>query len=261
MNELTVGAVAELAGVSVRTLHHYDELGLLEPSERSAAGYRLYSAADIQRLQRILCYRELGFDLATIGDVLADPATGDEDRLREQRRLLSERIERHQAMVAAIDRELGARKLGLTITAAERLAVFGSTRFEDNADRAEARWGGTELWRQQRERVARYTAEDWQTLREEQSGIHLRLLEAMRAGTPATDPAVLDLAEAQRKHIDRWQHDCPYDVHRELAAAYLANERIGRNYDDMAPGLSRYVHDAIVANCDRAAAKKTSMHA
>lgn len=259
MNELTVGAVAELAGVSVRTLHHYDELGLLEPSERSAAGYRRYSAADIGRLQRILFYRELGFDLATIATALAAP---DEELLCAQRGLLTERIERHRAMVAAIDKELSARKLGLTLTPAERLAVFGSTRLEDNADRAEQRWAGSEHWHQQRERVAKYTAADWQRLREEQAGIHQCLLDAMRAGTPATDPAAMDLAEEHRRHLDRWMHDCPPEVHRTLAAAYLANERIGRNYDDMAPGLSRYVHDAIMANADRLTSqKKTSMHA
>jgi DNA-binding transcriptional MerR regulator len=188
---IRVGAVAELAGVSVRTLHHHDELGLLAPTERSPAGYRLYSE------------------------------------------------------------ELSARKLGLTLTPAERLEVFGSTQLEDNADLAEQRWGGSEQWDQRRERVARYTAADWQELRTEQAGIHQRLLDAMRAGTPATDPAVMALAEEHRCHLGRWLHDCPPEVHRTLAAAYLANERIGRNYDDVAPGLSRYVHDAIVADAGR----------
>jgi DNA-binding transcriptional MerR regulator len=250
--EYTVGAVAELARVSVRTLHHYDEIGLLEPHERSAAGYRLYSGEDLRRLQRILFYRELDFDLDAIAAILADRALTDADRLREQRRLLTERIARHQAMVEVIDRELNARTLGITLTAEERLEVFGSTRLEDNAALAERRFGGTEAWRQRRERAAGYSAEDWKRIRGEQSGIHQRLLDAMRAGTSATDPAVMDLAEEHRLHMARWFHDCDHDAHRVLAAAYLANERIGRNYDDMAPGLSRYVHDAIMANADRA---------
>ncbi|MGW5052610.1 MerR family transcriptional regulator [Actinokineospora sp. NPDC004072] len=122
VNEHTVGAVAELAGVSVRTLHHYDEIGLLEPSDRSAAGYRLYSAEDLRRLQRILFYRELDFDLATIAAMLADAT--DEDQLRHQRDLLTERMARHEAMVAAIDKELNARKLGITLTPRERLEVL-----------------------------------------------------------------------------------------------------------------------------------------
>lgn len=69
----------------------------------------------------------------------------------------------------------------------------------------------------------------------------------MNAGTPATAPAVMDLAEQHRHHLERWFHDCDYDVHRQLAAVYLANERLGLNFDDVAPGLSRYIHDTIIA--------------
>lgn len=252
-NEFTVGAVAELAGVSVRMLHHYDEIGLLEPHERTAAGYRQYSADDLRRLQRILFYRELDFGLDTIRAILDDPERTDVDRLDEQRRLLTERIARHQAMVAVIDQEFRARKLGITLTPRERLEVFGNTRLEDNADRAEQQWGGTENWRQRRERAAQYSAEDWAEIRVEQSGIHQHLLDAMRAGTSATDPAVMDLAEEHRLHLHRRFHDCDYDTHRSLARSYLANERIGLNFDDVEPGLSRYIHDAINANADRAA--------
>ncbi|MEV0824967.1 MerR family transcriptional regulator [Nonomuraea rubra] len=249
--EHTVGAIAELTGISVRTLHHYDEIGLLEPSERSPAGYRLYSGDDLRRLQRILFYRELDFDLDTIGAILADPARTDADRLREQRELLTARIDRQQAMVASIDRELDARRLGLTLTPQERLEIFGSTRLEDNAARAQAQWGGSELWHQRRRRVAAYSAQDWARIRDEQADIHRRLLDAMAAGVPADDPAVMDLAEEHRLHMHRRFHDCDHEVHRTLARAFLANQRIGRNYDDMAPGLSRYVHDAIMANADR----------
>ncbi|GAA5064535.1 DNA-binding transcriptional MerR regulator [Thermocatellispora tengchongensis] len=257
-HEYTVGVVVELAGVSVRTLHHYDEIGLLEPSERSAAGYRLYSGEDLRRLQRILFYRELDFDLGTIGAILADPARTDADRLREQRRLLTGRIERYQAMVAVIDRELDARRLGITLTPEERLEVFGGTRLEDNAAQAERRWGGSEQWRQRQRRTSGYAAEDWLEIRREQAGIHQRLLDAMRAGAPATDPAVMDLAEEHRLHIDRRYHDCDHDTHRALARSYLANERIGLNFDDVAPGLSRYVHDAIIANAERDAGRAES---
>ena len=248
MDEYTVGAVAELAGVSVRTLHHYDEIGLLEPSERSAAGYRLYSPADLRRLQRILFYRELDFDLAVIADILDDPAAV---HLVDQRRMLVERIERYQAMVEVLDKELAAREVGLTITPEERLEVFGNTRLEDAASRVVERWGGTERFRQSRDRTSNYTREDWLALQAEQADIHQRIANAMNAGTPATDPAVMDLAEEHRRHLHRWMHDCDHDTHRELARAYKNNERVGRNYDDMVPGLSQYMHDAIMANADR----------
>lgn len=243
--EYTVGKVAELAGVSVRTLHHYDEIGLLEPSERSASGYRLYSAADLRRLQRILFYRELDFDLALIADILDDPAAA---HLADQRRLLCDRIDRYRAMVEVIDRELTARELGLTITPEERLEVFGSTRLEDNARRVIERWGSSARFRQQQERTAKYRREDWLALQAEQADIHRRLADAMIAGTPPDSPAVTGLAEEHRRHLHRWFHDCDHATHLELARAYRANERVGRNYDEMVPGLSQYIHDAIVAN-------------
>jgi len=251
--DYTVGAVAELTGVSVRTLHHYDQIGLLEPGQRNTAGYRLYSPEDLQRLQRILFYRELGFGLDTIAVIVADPLLTDGDHLRRQRQLLAARAERCQAMMAVIDKELSARKMGISLTPHERLEVFGSTRLEDHADQAERRWDGTDQWAQRRQRTAGYTKRDWLRLHTEQASIHQRLRSAMDDGVPATDPAVLDLAEEHRQHIHRWLHDCDYETHRELARLYRANERIGRNYDDMAPGLSQYIHDAIIANCQRAA--------
>lgn len=84
-----VGEVARLAGVTVRTLHHYDEIGLLRPTGRSAAGYRLYDRADLERLQQILCYRELGFELDKIAAILDDPDTDPVDHLRRQHEHLS----------------------------------------------------------------------------------------------------------------------------------------------------------------------------
>ncbi|MEV6072291.1 MerR family transcriptional regulator [Nocardia sp. NPDC052001] len=112
--------VAQATGISVRTLRHYDEIGLLRPGGRSATGYRLYSDGDLNRLQQILFYRELGFGLEDIAAMQTDPDFSDEDHLRRQHELLSDRIVRYQAMVALIDKELSARKAGIALTPAER---------------------------------------------------------------------------------------------------------------------------------------------
>ncbi|MFB8277449.1 MerR family transcriptional regulator [Nocardia colli] len=249
--EHTVGVVAQLTGVSVRTLHHYDEIGLLHPNGRSATGYRRYDATDLERLQRILFYRELDFGLDDIAALLNDPGLSDEDHLRRQQDLLNDRITRHRSMLALIDKELTARKAGIALTPAERLEVFGGDRLIDAADEAERRWGHTPDFTQRRERSANYTKQDWLDLRAEQRDIHQRLADAMHAGTSADDETVMDLAERQRRHLEKWFHDCDYDTHRRLAEDYRANRRLGLNYDDMAPGLSQYIHDAIVANCAR----------
>ncbi len=127
---LTVGHVAELAGVTVRTLHHYDEIGLLQPSTRTAAGYRAYSAGDVERLREVLAYRRLGFGLREIADLVDDPATDAVAHLRRLRGLLLEQRDRAAAMVTAIDRELEARAMGIRTTPEEQLKVFGAQLYD-----------------------------------------------------------------------------------------------------------------------------------
>nr|WP_206314183.1 MerR family transcriptional regulator [Streptomyces coryli] len=127
---MTVGRVAELAGVTVRALHHYDEIGLVRPSARTAAGYRAYSAADVERLREVLGYRRLGFGLREIADLVDDPATDAVAHLRRLRGLLLEQRDRAAAMVTAIDRELEARAMGIRTTPEEQLNAFGAQLYD-----------------------------------------------------------------------------------------------------------------------------------
>jgi DNA-binding transcriptional MerR regulator len=255
-DEHTVGVAADLAGMSVRTLHYYDQIGLVRPSSRSAAGYRLYTDRDLAVLQRVAFYRELGLDLGDIAEILAGPDATDEDHLRRQRELIDQRISRFRGMLTVIDKELAARAAGIALTPAERRVVFGEGRFVeqllDHAADARREWGDTPEYVQRRQRTARYGERDWQRLRKELAAINQGLAGAMGCGLLATDAVAMDLAEELRQHTDRWFHDCGYETHRELAAHYRDNRRSGRNYDEMVLGLSRYVYDAIVANCERA---------
>lgn len=162
----TVGQVAALTHVTVRALHHYDEIGLLTPSERTEAGYRRYVAADLERLRQLLVYRELGFPLDQIAALLngdADP----QEHLRTQRQLLGERITRLQAMVAAIDQELEATRMGITLKPEERFEVFGNFVPEDHHAEAEERWGTSPAFAESQRRVARYTKDDWLRVKNE----------------------------------------------------------------------------------------------
>ncbi|MET7987744.1 MerR family transcriptional regulator [Streptomyces sp. NPDC005281] len=124
---LSVGRVAELAGVSVRTLHHYDEIGLVRPSARTAAGYRAYAAPDVERLREVLAYRRLGFGLREIADLVDDPAT---DAVAHLHRLLLRQRDHAAAMVTAIDRELEARAMGIRTTPEEQLTMFGAKLYD-----------------------------------------------------------------------------------------------------------------------------------
>ena len=125
-----MGRVAELAGVTVRTLHHYDEIGLVRPSARTAAGYRAYSTGDVERLREVLAYRRLGFTLREVADLVGDPSTDAVAHLRRLRGLLLEQRDRADAMVAAIDRELEARAMGMKMTPEQQLGMFGARLYD-----------------------------------------------------------------------------------------------------------------------------------
>lgn len=131
---LTVGRVAELAGVTIRALHHYDEIGLVRPSARTAAGYRAYCALDVERLRKVLAYRRLGFGLREIADLVDDPALDATAHLLRLRGLLLEQRERADAMVASIDRELQARETGIQMTPEQQLTMFGARLYDAIGD-------------------------------------------------------------------------------------------------------------------------------
>ena len=249
----TVGQVAALTHVTVRALHHYDEIGLLTPGARTEAGYRRYDANDLQRLQQLLFYRELGFPLDQIAALL-NGAADRQDHLRTQRQLLNERISRLQAVVAAIDRELEATRMGITLKPEERFEVFGDFVPEDHEAEAQARWGASPAFAESQRRVARYTKDDWVRLKNEASDLGRQLADAMRAGVPAASAEAMNLAEQHRQHITRWFYECSYEIHCGLGEMYVADPRFAKHYDDQAQGLASYLRDAILANARRAGA-------
>lgn len=247
----TIGEVAKLANVSVRTLHHYDDIGLLSPSARSETGYRLYDSVDLERLARILTYRELDFELATIRELLDDPGSDEATHLRRQAELLDRRAARLDAVRATLRKTLEARRMGIDLDPKEMLEVFGDVDPTRHAAEAEERWGDTDAYAQSRERARNYRKEDWKEMQAQMDAVHGRLAEALRAGTPATDPAAMDAAEAHRRLITRLFYDLSHEMHGNLADMYVADPRFTATYEAIEPGLASYVAEAIHANAKR----------
>jgi DNA-binding transcriptional MerR regulator len=241
----TVGEVAELAGVTVRTLHHYDELGLLSPSGRSEAGYRLYSYDDLARLREILIWRTLGFPLTEIGSLLDDPGHDRLAALERQRELIEHEIDRLGALATAVDAAIAAHVNGDRQEETTMFEGFDPSEYEQEA---RERWGHTEAYRESARRAARYGEADWGEIRAEAEAITRELIVLMRAGEPADGQAARALAERHREHISRWFYPCSPQMHCGLAEMYVADERFTRTYEREAEGLAAYVHDAILAN-------------
>ncbi|MFI8102580.1 MerR family transcriptional regulator [Streptomyces sp. NPDC086023] len=246
----SVGQVAGFAGVTVRTLHHYDEIGLLSPGGRSHAGHRRYEDADLDRLQRILFYRELGFPLDEVAVLLDDPDTDPQEHLRRQHALLTDRIDRLKEMAAAVELAMEADKMGINLTPEEKFEAFGDFDPDQYAAEAEQRWGNSEAYRQSQQRAAQYTKEDWQRFMAEHEGIARRIAALMEEGVPAGSEAATDLAEEHRGWIGH-SYDCSYEMHRCLGEMYVADPRFTATYDRIRPGLAVYLREAIDANAAR----------
>lgn len=247
----SVGELAGMTGVSVRTLHHYDAIGLLSPSGRSAAGYRRYSTADAARLHSILSYRALGFDLATIATMLDDPGADPLDHLRRQHELLLAERARLGRLARTIQRMMEARQMGIHLDPEEMREVFGDFDPTQYADEAEARWGGTDPYEQSKRRTATYRKDDWKRIQAEGEAIEAGFAEALARGLSPAGEEAMDLAEQHRQHISRWFYDCSYAMHRGLAEMYVADPRFAEHYERRAAGLSGFVRDAVLGNAVR----------
>ncbi|MER5637791.1 MerR family transcriptional regulator [Kitasatospora sp. NPDC002227] len=248
----SVGELARIAKVTVRTLHHYDGIGLLTPGGRTPAGYRRYEEADLERLRQILFYRELGFPLEEIAAILDDRSVTATEHLRRQHELISARIGRLQALAAAVEDALEAEKMGIQLTPEEKFEVFGPDYQESWEAEAERKYGGTSPWEESRRRTRGYSKADWARIKEQADGLNARLAAAVTAGVPAGSEAAMDLAEEHRQQIVAHYYDCGYEIHRGLAAMFVADPRFTATYEKLAPGLARWLHDAILANADRA---------
>jgi DNA-binding transcriptional MerR regulator len=161
MDANTVGAVADLTGVSVRTLHHYDHIGLVVPSIRTPAGYRGYTDADIERLHLVLVYRSVEMPLDEIRALLDDSSADVLEHLRRQHTLLRERAERLQHTIKAVEDLMNAHREGIQLTAQEQVEIFGTEALaifgSEYAAEAEQRWGQTDALKQSQRRVSQFS--------------------------------------------------------------------------------------------------------
>ncbi|WP_371096594.1 MerR family transcriptional regulator [Streptomyces sanglieri] len=236
---LPVGQVSKRLGVTVRALHHWDEIGLARPSLRTAAGYRLYTAGDLERLHRIVVYREIGLGLDRIQAVLDDSATDVPGALRAQRTQVAERIERLQRLGAGLDRMIDAHERGLLLTAEQQAAVFGPQWDPDGPARARQLWGDTAQWRQYAERSASRGPEEWQAVADAVAALDRALGDAMDAGVTPGSPEANRLVERHREvfasyfPLTRQMQVC-------LGRMYEADPAFAAHYDGIRAGLATW---------------------
>lgn len=255
-----VREVAARAHVTVRTLHHYDEIGLLVPSERSDAGYRLYTESDVERLYQILLYKKLGFPLETIARAMDDEAMDLRAALLEQRELLLGKRRQTDAVIRAVDRTLELMEKGKKMTNDEMTEGFDAfaeapeevrAHQAKYADETRERWGDSDAYNESMRRAKKLTRHDWLRIQEEGGAAEGRMAELLAAGADPEGREAMAGAEAMRQHIDKWFYSCSREMHAGLADMYEADARFTAYYENRAPGLASFVARAIRANSGR----------
>lgn len=244
--EWRIGEAAQRAGVSVRTLHHYDRIGLLAPSRVSEAGYRWYDGAALLRLEQILFFRELGFPLEEIRRMMDSPSYDAREAMRRQRALLCMQRNRMDAMIARLDRAIQG-------DGPAELEVFSMKEIEKTrrqyAGEARERWGGTQAWQESEARTAGYGPEAWRSV---QAGMDALMREF--AGVRALEPQ----DERVQALVARWQayitenfYPCTDEILKGLGEMYEADERFRQNIDGAGEGTAACMARAIAAYCAR----------
>lgn len=242
----TVKAVAEFAGVSVRTLHHYDAIGLVRPVARSDAGYRLYSRQDLERLQQVLFFRELGFGLGEIRAVLDSPEFDRLRALHEHRRLLHHRKHRLERLIAVVDRTIASMEEGTTLDEKTMFDGFDPSQYEEEARR---RWGHTRAYQESRARMKSYGPAELEAIGREQSAV-LQEIAALADRSP-DDAQVLAAVGRMHRLINERFYTCSLEMFRGLGNLAVEDERFTRTYERLRPGLAAFYQQAVKAYCDR----------
>ena len=239
--KMRIKEFAKLTGVSVRTLHYYDEIELLTPAfVDKSTGYRYYDEQSILRMQEILFYRELDFSLKSIGEILSSPNYDARKSLEEQKILLTLKKERLERLIASIDQAMkGANVMG----------VFDNREFEKHKAEAQERWGQTSAYQEHAERTKNYSKQKWNNLAEGMDHIMAQFAAAMTQGDAPDSTQVQDLVKSLQAHITENYYHCTKEILAGLGQMYVADERFKNNIDKHADGTAAFICEAIGTYC------------
>lgn len=244
--DLSVGQAARRLGVTVRTLHHWDEIGLAEPSVREGSGYRRYAGSDMERLQRIVVYRELGIGLEDIRIILDGSALEAADVLRTQRARLGERIEELRRRGDDVERLIDAYENGLTLTVREQVETFGSEWDPRWPLQARERYGDTVQWQQYAERSAKRDAAEWARIARTVTALDAELAAAVAAGVEPGSERADSLVDRHREVFSQY-FPLTRSMQVCLGRMYEADPAFTAHYDGVHPGLAAWLRRAIDA--------------
>ena len=234
---------AAFTGVSVRTLHYYDEIGLLIPARvDKSTGYRYYDEHSLLRMQEILFYRELDFSLKSIGEILSSPHYDKNKALTEQRHLLTLKKERLERLIAAVDRAMEGEIV---------MTAFDNSTFETYKAEAKEKWGKTDAYKQHEEKTGNYSKKKWNDLAAGMDDIMAQFALCMKNGCSPVSEDAQQLVKALQNHITENYYNCTDPILAGLGQMYVADERFKNNIDKHADGTAAFICEAIASYCSK----------
>lgn len=243
---MRISEVAKLTGITVRTLHYYDEIGLLKPNEITEAGYRLYSKDDLEILQQILFFRELDFPLSEIKEIMNNPNYDKEEALKKQKELLIQQGQRIDGLIKLIDKRIeGDNNMSFK--------EFDMNEIEENkkkyAKEVKERWGNTRAYEESEKKTSGYNKEKWGDINQETNEI-FKAFAKLRYCDPGSQE-VQELVRAWQKYITDNFYTCTNEILAGLGLMYVQDERFKENLDKNGEGTAKLMAEAIEIYCSK----------
>lgn len=245
--EYTVQKLATLAGVSSRTLRYYDEIGILKPARINSSGYRIYGQNEVDMLQQILFYRELGLDLDSIKKMVTAPSFDGAQALKEHREKLLEKRQQLDTLIANVEKTIATKEGRMNMSDQEKFEGFKKKLVEDN----EKTYGkeirekyGDERVEQSNAKVMNISQEDYVKVTKLAEQVTETLAEAFKTGDPAGELAQ-KAADLHKQWLTFYWKEYSKEAHAGLGQMYVDDERFTAYYDKEQPGTAQFLRDAI----------------
>lgn len=245
--EYTIQKLGELAGISTRTLRYYDEIDLLKPARFSEAGYRIYSSAEVSRLQQILFYRELGINLVRIKEIISSPSFDSSAALKEHKEKLLQKRVQLDLLINNVDKSIQEKERGIKMTDNEKFEGFKQQLVDNNEDKygEEIRNKyGNQTVDQSNSKLKDMTQEQYEEVVKLEQEVLDSLKEAMTAGDPTSELGQ-KTASLHKQWISFYWQKYSKEAHAGLAEMYVADERFAAYYNKVQTGAAQFLRDAI----------------
>jgi DNA-binding transcriptional MerR regulator len=246
--EYTVQKLGQMAGVSTRTLRYYDEIGILKPARINSSGYRIYGQSEVDQLQQILFYRELGVSLERIKDIVTSPSFDGTEALREHRAKLLEKRAQLDLLISNVDKTIALKGGKITMMDKEKFEGFKEKLIDDNESKygQEARKNyGDEAVNKSNQKVKNMSHEDYDRVTRLEAEVKETLQAAFETGDPSSELAQR-AADLHRQWLSFYWDSYNKEAHLGVTQMYVDDERFTAYYDEKQPGVAAFLRDAVL---------------